>query len=83
MLIDKFNLNIVRVLDAVLLITDAAPNVIFRASKYIHCNTFTTKSNNHYIVLYELPWQFGICAFACYLFGIAHTVSNVCFYNYI
>ncbi|KAG2202528.1 hypothetical protein INT46_005085 [Mucor plumbeus] len=50
--------NMLRVLDAVLLITDAAPNVIFRA------------------ILYELPWQFGICAFACYLFGIAHTVSN-------
>jgi hypothetical protein len=30
-----------------------------------------------YIVLYELPWQFGLCAFACYLFGIAHTVSHV------
>ncbi|KAI9345428.1 hypothetical protein BD770DRAFT_397051 [Pilaira anomala] len=27
-------------------------------------------------ILYELPWQFGLCAFACYLFGIAHTVSH-------
>ncbi|KAG2213953.1 hypothetical protein INT47_001222 [Mucor saturninus] len=25
---------------------------------------------------YELPWQFGICAFTCYLYGIAHTVSH-------
>lgn len=79
-LIDTFFLNIVRVVDAVLLITDAAPNAIFRASKYTHYNIPTTKSNKHCIVLYELPWQFGICAFACYLFGIAHTVSNVCFY---
>ncbi|KAI7897690.1 uncharacterized protein BX663DRAFT_527585, partial [Cokeromyces recurvatus] len=50
--------NILRCIDAILLVTDAAPNAIFKS------------------LLYELPWQFGICAFACYLFGIAHTVSN-------
>ncbi|GAA5810522.1 hypothetical protein MFLAVUS_003945 [Mucor flavus] len=27
-------------------------------------------------LLYELPWQFGLSAFSCYLFGIAHTVSH-------
>ncbi|RCH89654.1 hypothetical protein CU097_002904 [Rhizopus azygosporus] len=25
---------------------------------------------------YELPWQVGLCALACYVFGIAHTVSR-------
>lgn len=69
---------IVRIVDCVLLVTDAAPNAILRA-----CNDTDLTSNyihrlTAHIVLYELPWQFGLCAFACYLFGIAHTVSNVC-----
>ncbi|KAI8642375.1 hypothetical protein BD408DRAFT_443572 [Parasitella parasitica] len=28
------------------------------------------------VFLAHLPWQFGICSFSCYLFGIAHTVCN-------
>lgn len=28
--------------------------------------------------MYEIPWQFGLGAFACYVFGIAHTVADVC-----
>ncbi|KAI8976482.1 hypothetical protein BDB01DRAFT_853124 [Pilobolus umbonatus] len=27
-------------------------------------------------VLYEIPWQFGLAAFSCYLFGISHIVSK-------
>ncbi|KAI9248105.1 hypothetical protein EDC94DRAFT_570137 [Helicostylum pulchrum] len=50
--------NFLRALDAVLLVSNAVPNVIVLA------------------LLYELPWQFGLSAFACYLFGIAHTVSH-------
>lgn len=27
--------------------------------------------------MYEIPWQFGLGAFSCYVFGIAHTVADV------
>ncbi|KAI8388680.1 uncharacterized protein BYT42DRAFT_560872 [Radiomyces spectabilis] len=27
-------------------------------------------------IFFELPWQFGFCALACYLFGVAHTLSD-------
>ncbi|KAF7727792.1 hypothetical protein EC973_007023 [Apophysomyces ossiformis] len=26
--------------------------------------------------MFEVPWQFGFCALACYLFGTAHTLSD-------
>lgn len=40
--------------------------------------TITNAAPNPIITafFYELPWQFGICALACYIFGIAHIVSN-------
>ncbi|KAG2218098.1 hypothetical protein INT45_000021 [Circinella minor] len=50
--------NFLRMLQAVIVVTDAAPNPVFRS------------------FLYEIPWQFGIAAFACYVFGIAHTVGD-------
>ncbi|KAI9484762.1 hypothetical protein BDB00DRAFT_983710, partial [Zychaea mexicana] len=45
-------------LQAIIVITDAAPNPVFRS------------------FLYEIPWQFGLGAFSCYVFGIAHTVAD-------
>ncbi|CAO3703549.1 unnamed protein product [Rhizopus stolonifer] len=27
-------------------------------------------------VLFDLAWEFGLCATTCYVFGLAHTVSN-------
>jgi hypothetical protein len=66
---------LVRAIDAALIVSDTLSNNIFRACKTLCYKG--KKNTNELIVLYELPWQFGICAFTCYLFGIAHTVSHV------
>ncbi|KAI9274303.1 hypothetical protein BDA99DRAFT_590854 [Phascolomyces articulosus] len=50
--------HVLRVIHAVIIITDAAPNLAFRS------------------FFFELPWQFLFCAVACYMFGIAHTLSS-------
>ncbi|KAI9484572.1 hypothetical protein BDB00DRAFT_983982 [Zychaea mexicana] len=50
--------HLLRVVHAIILVLDAAPNVGFRS------------------FLFEFPWQFAFGALACYLFGIAHTLSN-------
>ncbi|KAI9260617.1 hypothetical protein BDA99DRAFT_560685 [Phascolomyces articulosus] len=50
--------NFLRMLQAIIVVTDAAPNPAFRS------------------FLYEIPWQFGLGAFSCYVFGIAHTVAD-------
>ncbi|KAI9313711.1 hypothetical protein BX666DRAFT_2114242 [Dichotomocladium elegans] len=50
--------NILRIVQSIIIVTDAAANVIFRS------------------FMYEFPWQFGLGAFACYVFGVAHAVAN-------
>ncbi|KAI9322284.1 hypothetical protein BX666DRAFT_1893461 [Dichotomocladium elegans] len=50
--------NLLQMIHAIIMVTDAAPNVAFRS------------------FLFEVPWHYGIGAFACYLFGIAHTISE-------
>ncbi|CDS03581.1 hypothetical protein LRAMOSA00983 [Lichtheimia ramosa] len=50
--------NLLRMVHAIILVTDAAPNVAFRS------------------FMFEFPWQFGIGALSCYLFGIAHTLAD-------
>ncbi|KAJ8655640.1 hypothetical protein O0I10_008729 [Lichtheimia ornata] len=50
--------NLLRMIQAIIIVTDAAPNPAFRS------------------FMYEIPWQFGLGAFACYVFGIAHTVAD-------
>ncbi|KAJ8661317.1 hypothetical protein O0I10_003067 [Lichtheimia ornata] len=50
--------NILRMIHAIIMVTDVAPNVAFRS------------------FMFEFPWHFGIGALACYLFGIAHTLSD-------
>lgn len=37
-------------------------------------------ANNIILVLFELPWQFGLGSFALYLIGIAQTLADVSFY---
>ncbi|KAI9316337.1 hypothetical protein BX666DRAFT_1949550 [Dichotomocladium elegans] len=50
--------NLLRMIHAIVIVTDIAPNVAFRS------------------FLFEFPWQFGIGALSCYLFGIAHTLAD-------
>ncbi|KAI9027196.1 hypothetical protein CLU79DRAFT_740773 [Phycomyces nitens] len=50
--------NFTRAIQSIIILTDVAPNLIFRS--FIH----------------ELPWQFGVSAFSCYFFGIAHTIES-------
>lgn len=53
--------------------------IVFNALRAIDTTLLVTNALPNSILrafLYELPWQFGLCAFACYLFGIAHTVSH-------
>jgi hypothetical protein len=62
---------------------DVIPNQVFRSCKHLELGSaslfYFLELFSNYIssVIYEFPWQAGITAFACYLFGIAHTVSNV------
>lgn len=71
---------IVRLIDSAILTADTIKNVYFRAGKLPHLYIILMTNINIILltlVLYEIPWQFGICSFSCYLFGIAYTVSNV------
>ncbi|KAI9276443.1 hypothetical protein BY458DRAFT_505930 [Sporodiniella umbellata] len=55
--------------------------IIFTILRIISLTLIITNASPSPILtafLYELPWQFGICALACYIFGIAHIVSNTC-----
>lgn len=69
---------------AIILVTDAAPNVAFRSCKvlcYCVCKNYHPILHTYTyivsIVIFEFPWQFGIGALSCYLFGIAHTLADV------
>jgi hypothetical protein len=61
---------------------DVIPNQIFRSCKYLIEFVplfFNILFSNLYIssVIYEFPWQTGFASFACYMYGIAYTISNV------
>lgn len=73
-------LCVVRMIHAAIMVSDAAPNVAFRSCKsllLLDTHTYTHAGTDMHSVIFEFPWQFGIAALACYMFGVAHTLSDV------
>ncbi|CAO3634950.1 unnamed protein product [Cunninghamella blakesleeana] len=53
--------------------------VLFNLCRIVHaCVLITDVSNNPYFraIMFELPWQFGIQALSCYLFGVVYTLNS-------
>ncbi|SAL99628.1 hypothetical protein [Absidia glauca] len=53
--------------------------VLFNVCRIIHASVLLTDVANNAIFrsfMFELPWQFGITALSCYLFGVANTLSH-------
>ncbi|KAI8097726.1 uncharacterized protein BX664DRAFT_327108 [Halteromyces radiatus] len=53
--------------------------ILFNVTRIIHATVLLTNVANNAIFrsfMFELPWQFGITALSCYLFGVANTLSN-------
>jgi hypothetical protein len=53
---------------------------LLHIGRIIHASVLLTDVANNAIFrsfMFELPWQFGITALSCYLFGVANTLSHV------
>ncbi|KAI8072389.1 hypothetical protein BC940DRAFT_330549 [Gongronella butleri] len=53
--------------------------ILFNVCRIINASVLLADVANNAIFrsfMFELPWQFGITALACYMFGVANTLSN-------
>ncbi|CAO3639956.1 unnamed protein product [Cunninghamella echinulata] len=53
--------------------------VLFNLARIIHASVLITDvAKNPYFraIMFELPWEFGISALSCYLFGVVYTLNN-------